>query len=129
MFSPTATTTPAPSWPAMPFVLSCIATPKSAHSSWMRDLSEAQRPVQLILTRISWGLGESTSTCWMGAEADSPEPCLTATSCILGIETDAMVWEWEGGNVLFAMKREVFQVRKIWINTWSRRRYAKALTQ
>jgi len=40
-----------------------------------------------------------------------------------------MVWEWEGGNVLFAMKREVFQVRKIWINTWSRRRYAKALTQ
>lgn len=46
------TTSPAPSWPATPHAESAIFAPKAAHSSCKRDLSEAQRPVQLILTRI-----------------------------------------------------------------------------
>ena len=60
---PTATTTLAPSWPAVPLVASCIVRPKPNHSLWMRDLSLTQRPLlQLILTSISYGLECRTST-------------------------------------------------------------------
>ena len=57
MLSPTATTIPAPSCPAMPFVSACISTPNAAHSSWMRLLSEAHRPVLLSVRSCKNELG------------------------------------------------------------------------
>lgn len=51
----------------------------------MRDLSEPQRPVQLILTRIWPGPGEGTGMVWMDVLKSEPR---TAARCWVGTCTD-----------------------------------------
>lgn len=74
-FLPTATTTPAPSWPE---TLAFMLTPMLAQSPLIRWTSEWQRPDQLTLTRISPSLGVGTGISSTTHWASGPGRSTTA---------------------------------------------------